>query len=111
MTERAPGSTPGSTYPFAIVLAVHSRRPPSQKLLKCESRRILLDIFECCDGGGDVYGKISVSTERARLWLSVALISLSIALELMAQLSLGKLIDQGCECSEEWSVHTLEVFP
>jgi hypothetical protein len=48
-----------------------------------------------------VYGKSSVSTERARFWLSFALIGLSIALELMAQLSLGKRIDKRCECSGE----------
>ena len=40
MTERAPGSTPGSTYHFTIVLAIYLRRPPSQKLLNWENGRI-----------------------------------------------------------------------
>ena len=60
-----------------------------------------LDIFAYCGGGSDVEEKFSLSTERARFWLSLALISLSIAFDLMAQLSLGKRIGMRCECSGE----------
>ena len=33
MTERAPGSTPGSTYPFGVFLPIQIGRPPSQWLV------------------------------------------------------------------------------